>query len=89
MGGGRAQCILCSIHLHPPCQGLPAFPLPCNPWVLYGTIGLLMGAGYPENPREADHVPQGAAAPGPCSGSMVWEQGYDGGGMWGMVWGGW
>ena len=52
--------------------GLPVFPPPCNPWVLYGTPELLMGAGYPENPGEAEHVPQGAPVPGPCWGPMVW-----------------
>ena len=57
VGGDRAQCILSTTHLHTPFQGLPVFPPPCNPWVLYGTPGLLMGAGYPENPGEADHVP--------------------------------
>ena len=90
MGGGRAQCVLCSTHMHPPCRGLPASPSPYNPWVLYGTPVLLMGAGYPENPGEAEHVPQGAAALDPCWGLMVWwwmvwGQGYDGGGVWGMV----
>ena len=72
MVGGRAQWVLCTTHLHTPCRGLPVFPPPCNPWVLYGTPGLLMGAGYPENPGEAEHVPQGAAALGPCWGPMVW-----------------
>ena len=43
----------------PSLSGISAFPPPCHLWVLYGTIGLLMGAGYPENPREAEHVPQG------------------------------
>ena len=62
----------------PSLSGISAFPPPCNLWVLYGTIRLLMGAGYPENPREAEHVPQGAAALGPCWGPMVWG--------W-MVWG--
>ena len=71
MGGGRAQWVLCTTHLSTPCRRLPVFPPPCNLWVLYGTPGLLMGAGYPENPREAEHVPQGAATPGPCSGLMV------------------
>ena len=90
MGGGRAQCILCSTHLHPLCQGLPAFPPLCNPWVLFETPGLLMGSGYAEKCREAEHVPQGAAASGPCSGTMVWGwmvwgHGYDGGRVWGMV----
>ena len=90
MGGDRAQSILCTTHLHTPCQGLPVFLPPCNPWVLYGTPGILMGAGYPENPGEADHVPQGVARLGPCSGPMVWwwmvwGHGYDGSGMWGMV----
>ena len=39
VGGGRAQVILCSTHLHPPCRGLPVFPPPCNPWIHYGTPG--------------------------------------------------
>ena len=69
----------------PSLSGISAFPPPCNLWVLYGTIRLLMGAGYPENPGESEHVPQGAAALGPCSGPMVWGHGYDGGGVWGMV----
>ena len=64
VGRGRAQWVLCTTHLHPLCWGLRAFPPPCNPCVLYWTPGLLMGAGYPENPREAEHVPQGAPAPG-------------------------
>ena len=90
MGGGRAQWVLCTTHLHPPCLGLPAFPPSCNPWVLYGKPGLLMGAGYPENPGEAEYVPQGAAAQGPCWGQMLWGwmlwgQGHDGGRVWGMV----
>lgn len=72
MGGGRAQCVLCSTHLHPPFRQLPASLPPCNPWVLNGTPVLLTGAGYPENPGEAEHVPQVAAAPGPCWGPMVW-----------------
>ena len=62
----------------PSLSGISAFPPPCNLWVLYGTIGLLMGGGYPENPGEVEHVPQGAAALGPCWGPMVWG--------W-MVWG--
>ena len=90
MGRGRAQCFLCTTHLHKPCLGLPVFPPPCNSWVLYGTHGLLKGVGYPEKPWEAEHVPQGAPAPGPSWvlmvwGWMVWGQGYDGGGVWGMV----
>ena len=96
MGGDRAQCFLCTTHLHTPCRGLPVFPPPCNPWVLYGTPGLLFffflfaiafiffylfffydtrasdGSRYPENPGEAEHVPQGAPVPGPCWGPMVW-----------------
>ena len=68
VGGGRTRWILCTTHLHPPCRGLPVFPAPCNPWVLYGTPGLLMGSGYAEKPGEAEHVPQGAPAPGPCWG---------------------
>ena len=75
MGGDRAQSILCTTHLHTPCQGLPVFLLPCNPWVLYGTPGLLMGVGCPENPGEAEHVPQGAAALGACWGPMVLGRG--------------
>ena len=43
----------------PSLSGISAFPPPCNLWVLYGTIGLLMGGGYPENPGEVEHVPQG------------------------------
>ena len=72
MGGGRAQWVLCTTHLHTLCRGLPVFPPPCNPWVLYGTPRLLMGAGYPKNPGEAEHVPQGAPAPGLCWGPMGW-----------------
>ena len=49
-----------------------------------------MGSGYPENPGEAELVPQGAPASGHCWGPMVWwwmvwGQGYDGGGVWGIV----
>ena len=82
---GSSDSLTCS---H--CWGLPAVHPPCNPWVLYGIPGLLMGAGYPENPGEADHVPQGVARLGPCSGPMVWwwmvwGHGYDGAGMWGMM----
>ena len=61
----------------PTISGIPAFPPPCNPWVLYGTIRLLMGAGYAENPGEAEHVPPGSSA-GSFWGPMVWG--------W-MVWG--
>ena len=60
---------MCPLH-HSPAptiSGILAFPPPCKPWVLYGTIGLLMGAGYPENPGEAEHVPQG----GSCTGSLL------------------
>ena len=71
MDGGRAQCVLCTTLLYTNCLGLPAFPPPCNPWVLYGTPGLLMGAGYPENPGEAEHVPQG----GSCTGSLLGADG--------------
>ena len=69
----------------PTISGIPAFPPPCNPWVLYGTIRLLMGAGYAENPGEAEHVP-----PGSCTGSLLGAdgvgvdgvgQGYDCGGI--------
>ena len=64
---------MCPLHHSPTpsLSGITAFSPPCNLWVLYGTIGLLMGAGYPENPGEAEHVPQGAAALGPCWGLMV------------------
>ena len=60
---------MCPLHhsTAPPILGILAFPPPCKPWVLYGTIGLLMGAGYPENPGEAEHVPQG----GSCTGSLL------------------
>ena len=65
---------MCPLHHSPTpsLSGISAFLPPCNLWVLYGRIGLLMGAGYPENPREAEHVPQGADALGPCWGRMVW-----------------
>ena len=72
MGGDRAQCILSTTHLHTPFQGLPVFPPPCNPWVLYGTPRLLIGAGFPEKPGEAEYVPQGAPAPRPCWELLVW-----------------
>ena len=67
------QGLICPLHhsTAPTISGILAFPPPCNPWFLYGTIRLLMGAGYPENPGEAEHVPQGAAALGPCWGLMV------------------
>ena len=57
---------MCPLHHSPTPSllGIAAFSPPCNLWVLYGTIGLLMGAGYPENPGEAEHVPQGAPVPG-------------------------
>ena len=35
VGGGRAQWVLCTTHLHPLCWRLRAFPPPCNPCVLY------------------------------------------------------
>ena len=65
---------MCPLHHSPTpsLSGISAFPPPCNLWVLYGTIRLLMGAGYPETSGEAEHVPQGAVALGPCWGPMVW-----------------
>ena len=83
---------MCPLH-HSPAHtlsGAPCLPSSLQPLVLNGTPRLLMGAGYPENPGESEHVPQGAAALGPCSGPMVWGwmvwgHGYDGGGVWGML----
>ena len=83
---------VCPLH-HSPAHtlsGAPCLPSSLQPLVLNGTPRLLMVAGCPENHREAEHVPQGAAALGPCWGAMVCEwmilgQGYDGGGLRGMV----
>ena len=67
--------------LHPPAptlSGAPGLPSSLQPLGTLWDTRALMGVGCPENPGEAEHVPQGAAAPGPCSGPMVW---------WWMVWG--
>ena len=64
-GHGASSAPLICTH---PVGGSMLFPPPCNPWVLYGIPGLLMGLGYAKKAGEAEHVPQGAPAPGPCWG---------------------
>ena len=76
MGGGRAQCVLCSTHLHPPFRGSLPSLLPATPVSLWNNR-LLMGAGYAESPGEAEHVPPGSST-GSFWGPMMWG--------W-MVWG--
>ena len=63
---------MCPLHHSPTpsLSGFTAFLPPCNLWILDGRIGLLMGAGYPENPREAEHVP-----PGSSTGSLLGADG--------------
>ena len=52
-------------------QGSLPSLLPATPGTQWDTKAS-DGAVYPENPGESEHVPQGAAALGPCSGPMVW-----------------
>ena len=79
------------LHLPAPTlSGAPCLSSSLKPLDTLWDTGLLMVAGCPENHGEADHVPQGAPALGPCWGAMVCEwmvcgQGYDGGGLRGMV----
>ena len=60
---------------HPPAptlSGAPGLPSSLQPLGTLWDTRALMGVGCPENPGEAEHVPQGAAALGPCWGPMVW-----------------
>ena len=74
MGGGKAQWLLYTTHLHPLCWGFHAFTPPCNPCVLYWTPGLLMEQGIQRIPGRLSMSHRGHLY------RVCW---------WPMVWGRW
>ena len=68
----------------PTLSGAPGIPSSLQPLGTIWDTKALMGVGCPENPGEAEHVPHGAAAPGPC-----WEPMVLGRGMMVVECGGW
>ena len=59
----------------PTLSGAPGIPSSLQPLGTLWDTRALMGVGCPENPGEAEHVPQGAAALGACWGPMVLGRG--------------